>query len=108
MRVLGGMQSKSEGGSRLEPDSHGVPQTAVHSEPWWRNSGYGAISPGVRGGNASNSSSMECPNGSESNDGQSLSNGGLNEEDDGNKEIQTTASSQSGTSHHYSSNINRQ
>ncbi|XWS28306.1 hypothetical protein CRYUN_Cryun25bG0056800 [Craigia yunnanensis] len=89
------MQSKSEGGSRLEPDPHSVPQTAVHSEPWWRNSAYGAISPGVRGGNASNSSSMECPNGSESNDGQSLSNGGLNEEDNGNKEIQTTASSRS-------------
>ncbi|XVF04727.1 hypothetical protein REPUB_Repub05bG0110000 [Reevesia pubescens] len=89
------MQSKSEGGSRLEPDPHGVPPTAVYSEPWWRNIGYGAISPGVRGGNASNSSSMECPNGSESNDGQSLSNDGLNEEDDGNKETVTTASSQS-------------
>ncbi|EOY32683.1 hypothetical protein QUC31_019320 [Theobroma cacao] len=98
------MQSKSEGGSRLEPDLHGVPPTAVYSEPWWRNIGYSAISPGVRGGNTSNSSSMECPNGSESNDGQSLSNGGVNEEDDGNKETQTTASSRSvgngGQEHH--------
>ncbi|XVF19280.1 hypothetical protein REPUB_Repub11eG0096700 [Reevesia pubescens] len=89
------MQSKSEAGSRLEPDPHGVPPTAVYSEPWWHNIGYDAISPGVRGGNASNSSSMECPNGSESNDGQSLSNGGLNDEDDVNKETQTTASSRS-------------
>ena len=102
------MQPKSEGGSRLEPDPHGVHPTAVYSEQWWHNIGYGAISPVVRGGNASNSSSMECPNGSESNDGQSLSNGGLNEEDDGNKEIQTTASSRSGTLHHYSTNIYRQ
>ena len=102
------MQSKSEGGNRLEPDPHGVHPTAVYPDPWWRKVGYGAISSGVRGGNASNSSSMECPNGSESNDGQSASNGGLNEEDDANKQTQTTASSQSGTSHHYSSNINRQ
>ncbi|XWS71161.1 hypothetical protein CRYUN_Cryun03dG0115500 [Craigia yunnanensis] len=89
------MQPKSEGGSRLEPDPHGVHPTAVYSEHWWHNIGYGAISPGVRGGNASNSSSMECPNGSESNDGQSLSNGGLNEEDDVNKQTQTTESSRS-------------
>ncbi|OMO81696.1 CCAAT-binding transcription factor, subunit B [Corchorus capsularis] len=98
------MQSKSEGRSRLEPDPHGVPANAVYSEPWWRNIGYGGISAGVRGGNASNSSSMECPNGSESNDGQSLSNGGLNEDDDGNKETQTTATSRSagngGQEHH--------
>ncbi|XVF69625.1 hypothetical protein PTKIN_Ptkin11bG0096500 [Pterospermum kingtungense] len=89
------MQSKSEGGSQLELDLHGVPPNAVYSEPWWRNIGYGAISPAVRGGNASNSSSMECPNASESNDGLSMSNNGLNEEDDGNKEAQTTASSRS-------------
>ncbi|XP_022754246.1 nuclear transcription factor Y subunit A-1-like [Durio zibethinus] len=98
------MQSKSEHASQLEPDSHGVHPTAVFSEPWWGNIGYGAISVGVRGGNASNSSSMECPNGSESKDGQSLSSGGLNEENDVNKETQTTASSQTvghgGQEHH--------
>ncbi|KAK9022028.1 hypothetical protein V6N11_002326 [Hibiscus sabdariffa] len=103
-KCFGGMQSKSEGGGRLEPDLHGVPPTAVYSEPWWRNSGYGAISLRVRGGNASNSSSGECPNGSESNDGQTLSNGGVNKEDDVNKETQTAVSSRSvgngGQEHH--------
>ncbi|XVE78899.1 hypothetical protein DITRI_Ditri14bG0015300 [Diplodiscus trichospermus] len=89
------MQSKSEGGSRLEPDPHVVPPTTVYADPWWCNVGYRAISAGVRGGNASNSSSMECPNGSESNDRQSLSNDGLNEEGNGNKETQTTASTRS-------------
>ncbi|KAE8682508.1 Translocation protein-related [Hibiscus syriacus] len=69
------MQLKSEGGRRLEPDLHGVPPTALYSEPWRRNKGYVAIFPGVRGGNVSNSSSGECLNGSESNDGQTLSNG---------------------------------
>ncbi|XP_022752352.1 nuclear transcription factor Y subunit A-1-like [Durio zibethinus] len=96
------MQSKSEGGNRSEPDSRGVPPTAVYCKPWGRNIGYGAISLGVRGGNASNSSSMECPNGLEN--GQSLSNDELNEEDDGNKETQATASSRSvgngGQEHH--------
>ncbi|XWS52532.1 hypothetical protein CRYUN_Cryun11dG0078800 [Craigia yunnanensis] len=104
MKVLGGMQSKSEGGSRVEPDLHSVPPTAMYSSPRWHNIGFGAISPGVRGGNASNSSSMECPNGSESNDGRSLSNDGLNEEDDCYKETQITASSRSvgngGQEHH--------
>ncbi|XVF47383.1 hypothetical protein PTKIN_Ptkin03bG0104500 [Pterospermum kingtungense] len=89
------MKSKSEGGSRLEPNPHGVHPTVVYSDPWWRNSGYGPISSRVRGGNASNSSSMECPNGSESNNRQSPSDGRLNEEDDTNKETQTTSSSRS-------------
>ncbi|GMI81594.1 nuclear factor Y, subunit A1, nuclear factor Y subunit A1, EMBRYO DEFECTIVE 2220 [Hibiscus trionum] len=89
------MQSKSEGGRRLEPDLHGVTPTAVYSEPWWRNNGYGAISPRVRGGNVSKSSSGECPNGSESNDDQTLSNDGVNKEDDVNKERQAAASSRS-------------
>ncbi|XP_039065747.1 nuclear transcription factor Y subunit A-1-like isoform X2 [Hibiscus syriacus] len=98
------MQSKSEGGRRLEPDLHGVPPTTFYSEPWWRSNGYGAISPRVGGGNASNSSSRECPNGSESNDSQMLSNGGVNKEDDVNKGTQTTISSRSvrngGQDHH--------
>ncbi|KAK8582130.1 hypothetical protein V6N13_145114 [Hibiscus sabdariffa] len=89
------MQSKSEGGRRLEPDLHGVPPTAVYSEPWWRINGYGAITLRVRGGNASNSSSGEFPNGSESNEGQTLSNGGISKEDDVNKETQAAASSRS-------------
>ncbi|XP_012463850.1 nuclear transcription factor Y subunit A-1 isoform X1 [Gossypium raimondii] len=98
------MQSNSEEGSQLEPDVHGVHPTAVYSEPKWCNTGYGAISSGARGVNSLNSSSMECTNASESNDGQSLSNGALNEEDDVNKETQTTASSRAvgtgGQEHH--------
>uniref|UniRef100_A0A2N9IUQ6 Nuclear transcription factor Y subunit n=2 Tax=Fagus sylvatica TaxID=28930 RepID=A0A2N9IUQ6_FAGSY len=91
------MQSKSENGNRLEPDSHAIPPTGVYSEPWWRTIGYNPISPAMTGGNISNSSSLECPNGgSDSNDGQSLSNGGPNgEDDDGIKESQNTASSRS-------------
>jgi len=48
--------------------------------------------------NASNSSSLECPNGdSESSQGQSLSNNWLNEEDDDStKESQSTALNQLG------------
>lgn len=92
------MQSKSENGNRLEPDSHAIPPTGVYSEPWWRTIGYNPISPAMTGGNISNSSSLECPNGgSDSNDGQSLSNGRPNgEDDDGIKESQNTASSRSG------------
>ncbi|PQP99565.1 nuclear transcription factor Y subunit A-1 [Prunus yedoensis var. nudiflora] len=56
---------------------------SVYSEPWWRGVGYNPISPAVTGRNASNSSSLECPNGgSESNDDRSLSNDEPNEEDD--------------------------
>ncbi|KAK7832534.1 nuclear transcription factor y subunit a-1 [Quercus suber] len=83
------MQSKSENGNRLEPDSHAIPPTSVYPEPWYH---------AMTRGNISNSSSFECPNGgSESNDGQSYSNGRLNgEDDDGTKESQNTASSRSG------------
>ncbi|KAK8515654.1 hypothetical protein V6N12_075682 [Hibiscus sabdariffa] len=98
------MQSNSKDGSQLEPDVRGVHQIAVYSELKWHNIGYDSISTGVRGVSSSNSSSMECTNGSESNDGQSLSNGKLIEEDDVNKETQTTASSRSvgngGQEHH--------
>ncbi|KAF7816041.1 nuclear transcription factor Y subunit A-1-like [Senna tora] len=56
------------------------------------------MSQAMAGANASNSSSLECPNGdSESNDGQSLSNSELNEEeDDATKESPATAPNQSG------------
>lgn len=87
------MQQKSESTNRVELGSHAIPQTVVYSEPWWRNIGYNISG---TGGNASNSSSMDCPNGSESNDGKSQShNDGLNGEDDTNKESQATASSRS-------------
>jgi nuclear transcription factor Y alpha len=95
------MQSKSENANRLDPGSHAIPQAGVYSEPWWR-IGYNPMSPVMTGGNVSNSSSLECPNGvSDSNDGQSPSNGGLNEDDDdATKESQNT-SSRSGASNGY-------
>lgn len=77
------MQSKSETENRLHADHHTIPPNSVYSEPWWRGVGYNPISPAVTGRNASNSSSLECPNGgSESNDDRSLSNDEPNEDDD--------------------------
>ncbi|XP_040992249.1 nuclear transcription factor Y subunit A-1 isoform X1 [Juglans microcarpa x Juglans regia] len=91
------MQSKSENTNRLDPGSHAIPPSSVYPEPWWRNIGYNPISPAVTGGNVSNSSSLECPNArSDSNDGHSLSNNKLNEEDDdATKESQNTTYSRS-------------
>uniref|UniRef100_A0A5B7C9K1 Nuclear transcription factor Y subunit n=1 Tax=Davidia involucrata TaxID=16924 RepID=A0A5B7C9K1_DAVIN len=85
------MQSKSEGANRIEEYPYNISPSAVCSEPWWRNTGYNAISPAVIRGNASNSSSLE-----QSKDGQSQSDGGLNEEDDDAiKQTQNTASPRS-------------
>lgn len=90
------MRSKSERTDQLEPNPNAIPPGAVYSEPWWRGVGYNSISPALAGGNVSNSSSLDCPNGSESNDAQSMSNDGLNEEDDdANKESRAPASSRS-------------
>ena len=51
------------------------------------------------GGNASSSTSLEFANGgSESNDGQSVSNNDVNDEEDVSKEVQATGSPHSGTS----------
>ncbi|KAL5164557.1 Nuclear transcription factor Y subunit A-1 [Glycine soja] len=78
------MQSKSETANRLRSDPHSFQPGSVYSEPWWRGIGYNPVAQTMAGANASNSSSLECPNGdSESNEeGQSLSNSGMNEEDD--------------------------
>lgn len=93
------MQSKSQSTSRLRPDPHTIPPASVLGEPWWRSGGYNPISPPLTGGIATNSSSLECPNGgSESNDDQSLSNDGQNEEDDdATKESKISASPQTGS-----------
>lgn len=89
------MRSQSE--NQLEPDPRAIPPATVYAEPWWRGVGYNTVSQVVTGGNASNSSSLEGANGSESNDGQSMSNGGVNdEEEDAKKESLTTASSRLG------------
>ncbi|KAJ7964092.1 Nuclear transcription factor Y subunit A [Quillaja saponaria] len=92
------MQSKSESANRLKAATHTIPPTGVYSEPWWRGIVSNPIPPTMTRANAANSSSLDCPNGgSESNEGQSLSNSGLNEEDDdATKEVQGTASTQSG------------
>lgn len=89
------MQSKSESTNRLRSDPHSFPPSSVYSEPWWRGVGYNPMSQAMAGANASNSSSLECPNGdSESNDDQSMSNN--EEDDDATKESPATAPNQSG------------
>lgn len=95
------MQSKSETANRLRSDPHSFQPRSVYTEPWWRGVGYNTVPPVMPGANASNSSSLECPNGdSESNEeGQSLSNSGMNEEDDdAAKDSQPAAPNQSGAS----------
>nr|AFK33746.1 unknown [Lotus japonicus] len=92
------MQSKSEAANRLRSDPHSFQPGSVYSEPWWRGVGYNPMAQTMSGANASNSSS-EGPNGdSESNDeGQSLSNSGMNEEDDdATKDSQAADPNQSG------------
>lgn len=93
------MQSKSQNTDRLGLDSHSIPQNNIYSEPWWRNVGYNPSSLPLTGEHASNSSSLECPNGgSDSNEDQSLSNDGPNEEDDdATKDSHVGASPQSGS-----------
>ncbi|WVY94959.1 hypothetical protein V8G54_034047, partial [Vigna mungo] len=93
------MQSKSETANRLRSDPHSFQPGSVYSEPWWRGIGYNPLAQTMAGANASNSSSLECPNGdSESNEeGQSLSNSGRNEEDDdATKESQPAAPNEPG------------
>ncbi|KAE9591154.1 putative transcription factor Hap2/NF-YA family [Lupinus albus] len=90
------MQSKSEtNGMRSDPRSF---QPSIgYAEHWWRGIGYNPIAQTMSKANTTNSSSLDCPNGdSESNEeGQSLSNNGLNEEDDGaTKDSQHAASNQ--------------
>ncbi|XP_019434586.1 PREDICTED: nuclear transcription factor Y subunit A-1-like isoform X1 [Lupinus angustifolius] len=78
------MQPKSEtNGMRSDPRSF---QPSIgYAEHWWRGIAYNPIAQTMSEANTTNSSSLDCPNGdSESNEeGRSLSNSGLNEEDDG-------------------------
>lgn len=92
------MQSKSETANHLRSDPHSFTQNNVYAEPWWRGIQYNPVPQAMSGVNASNSSSLERPNvDSESSEGQSLSNNGLNEDDDdATKESQPTALNQSG------------
>nr|KYP73515.1 Nuclear transcription factor Y subunit A-1 [Cajanus cajan] len=92
------MQSKSETENQLKSNSHSFTPNNAYSEPWWRGIQYNPVPQAMLGVNASNSSSLERLNGdSESSEDRSLSNNGLNEEDDNaTKESQPTAPRKSG------------
>lgn len=82
------MQSNPKAANQIG-SSHTAQSLSVYSEPWWCSVGYNPISTAMTGGSTSNP-----PSPSESNDGQSQSNGGLNEEDDDSiKESQATSQS---------------
>ncbi|KAK4407405.1 Nuclear transcription factor Y subunit A-1 [Sesamum angolense] len=82
------MQSKSKSVNQGEAAGlYNVANSTLYSDPWWNNTGYNSFSPAMMRGNASDSSSLE-----QSVDGQSQSEGGINEEDD-----DTTKKSPSGT-----------
>ncbi|XP_027939755.1 nuclear transcription factor Y subunit A-9-like [Vigna unguiculata] len=114
------MQSKSETTNPPRSNPQSFTPSNVYSEPWWRgiHPHYKPVPPQAMSGvnasnssslerppqamsvvNASNSSSLERPNGdSESSEDQSLSNNGVNEEDDDvTKESQPTAPNQPGS-----------
>ncbi|KAL7227179.1 hypothetical protein ACSBR1_022108 [Camellia fascicularis] len=85
------MQSKSKSASQVEANPYNISPSAVCAEPWWRSTGYNYVPPAVIGGNTSNSSSLE-----QSKDGQSQSDGALDEdEDDAIRESQISASPRS-------------
>ncbi|XP_010536085.1 PREDICTED: nuclear transcription factor Y subunit A-1-like [Tarenaya hassleriana] len=78
------MQSKPGSGNEAEARSHVVTQPMMYHERWWRNNAFGMEPQAGPSGIPSNSSSLECPNGSESNEVQSASeDGALNGENDG-------------------------
>ncbi|KAJ7959757.1 Nuclear transcription factor Y subunit A [Quillaja saponaria] len=94
--VFEGIQLKSVSANRLRSYPHTIPPAGVYCEPWWHGNGYNPISPALTGVNASNSSSLDCPNGdSESYEGQSLSISGNEEDDEASKEVCVTASTHS-------------
>ncbi|XP_010555019.1 PREDICTED: nuclear transcription factor Y subunit A-1-like isoform X2 [Tarenaya hassleriana] len=70
------MQSKLGGGNEAESNSHVVPHPMMYQEPWWRNNAFGTVSQARTTAIPSNSSSLDCSNGSESNDVQSESEDG--------------------------------
>ncbi|KAJ0243386.1 Nuclear transcription factor Y subunit A-1 [Hirschfeldia incana] len=73
------MQSKSGRGNEEEVNHHhhADQQPMMYPEPWWKNNAFGVI-PQERppSGIPTNSSSLDCPNGSESNDVHSASEDG--------------------------------
>ncbi|XP_010519750.1 PREDICTED: nuclear transcription factor Y subunit A-1-like [Tarenaya hassleriana] len=90
------MQPKPGSGNEVEANPHVVPQPMMYHEPWWRNNTFGVVPQARPSGIPSNSSSLECPNGSESNDVQSASeDGALNGENVGTYKDQAATSSRS-------------
>ncbi|XP_055833905.1 nuclear transcription factor Y subunit A-1-like [Solanum dulcamara] len=71
------MPSNSKSTNREETNAYNGPRSTVYPEPWWNGAVYNPVSPGLMRENASDSSSLE-----QSVDGQSHSDGGINEEDD--------------------------
>lgn len=70
------MQPKSKSVNQGEANIYNAANSTVCSEPWWNNIGYNSFCPTAMQGNASDSSSLE-----QSVDGQSQSEGRINEED---------------------------
>ncbi|CAH2072895.1 unnamed protein product [Thlaspi arvense] len=96
------MQSKPGRGNEAEVNHHAdQQQPMMYPEPWWKNNSFGVVPQARPSGIPSNSSSLECPNGSESNDVQSASeDGALNGENDGAwKDSQAATSSRSVDNH---------
>lgn len=99
------MQSKSGRGNEEEANHHHADQQQqqpiMYPEPWWKTNAFGVI-PQERpsSGIPSNSSSLDCPNGSESNDVHSASEdgggAGNGENDAAWKDSQAVTSSPSG------------
>ncbi|KAL7084521.1 hypothetical protein ACP275_14G228200 [Erythranthe tilingii] len=71
------MQSKSKNVNQGEDNAYNVANSTVCSEPWWNHTGNPSFAPAMMRGSASESSSME-----QSGDGQSQSEGIVDEEDD--------------------------
>ncbi|KAG8388997.1 hypothetical protein BUALT_Bualt02G0183600 [Buddleja alternifolia] len=71
------MHSKSKSVNQGGPNLYNATNSSVCSDHWWNSTGYSTFSPAMMRGNASDSSSLD-----QSADGQSQSEGGINEEDD--------------------------
>ncbi|KAL6957026.1 hypothetical protein U1Q18_047790, partial [Sarracenia purpurea var. burkii] len=86
------MQSQSRSANQIEANPYNILPSAECSVPWWRSPGLNYIPPAVIGGNTPNYCTLE-----QSEDVQSQSDGGLDEEDDDVvKQSQITASPHSG------------
>lgn len=101
------MQSKSGRGNEEESNHHHADQQQqqqqqpmMYPEPWWKTNAFGVIPQERPSVLPSNSSSLDCPNGSESNDVHSASEdgggAGNGENDAAWKDSQAVTSSPSG------------